>query len=59
MYLTRIEGFPMGPWVLLLVLALIAAILGFAVAAHWLFIIAVVLLVAGIVLNLTSRSSRL
>jgi hypothetical protein len=49
----------MGPWVLLLVLALVAAILGFAVAAHWLFIIAVVLLIAGIVLNLTSRSSRL
>ena len=37
----------MGPWLLLLVLALIAAILGFATAAHWLFIVAVMLLVAG------------
>lgn len=49
----------MGPWLLLLVLALIAFVLGFATAAHWLFIIAIVLLVAGVVLSLTSRASRL
>jgi hypothetical protein len=49
----------MGPWVLLLVLAVVFAILGFAGIAHWLFIVAVVLLVAGVVLALTGRASRL
>jgi uncharacterized membrane protein YtjA (UPF0391 family) len=48
-----------GPWLLLLVLALVAAVLGFASAAHWLFIVAIVLLVAGVVLSITSRASRL
>jgi hypothetical protein len=38
----------MGPWLLLLVLALVAFVLGFATAANWLFIIAVVLLLAGL-----------
>jgi hypothetical protein len=48
----------MGPWVLLLVLALIAFILGFAVAAKWLFIVAVVLVIAGAVFALVGRGSR-
>jgi uncharacterized membrane protein YtjA (UPF0391 family) len=49
----------MGPWLLLLVLALVAAVLGFAGAAYWLFIVAIVLLVAGVILGITSRASRL
>ena len=48
----------MGPWLLLLILALIAFVLGFAVAAKWLFIVAVVLLVAGVVFALVGRGSR-
>jgi uncharacterized membrane protein YtjA (UPF0391 family) len=48
-----------GPWLLLLILALIAAVLGFATAAHWLFIIAVVLLAAGLLVSLTGRRSRI
>lgn len=48
----------MGPWLLLLILALIALVLGFAVAAKWLFIVAVVLLVAGVVFALVGRGSR-
>ena len=48
----------MGPWLLLLVLAVIAAILGFATVAHWLFIVAVVLLIAGIVMLVMGRGSR-
>jgi hypothetical protein len=39
----------MGPWLLLLILALVAFVMGFAPAANWLFIIAVVLLVAGLI----------
>jgi hypothetical protein len=48
----------MGPWLLLLVLALVAFVLGFAVAAKWLFIIAVVLLIAGLVVAFTGRRGR-
>jgi uncharacterized membrane protein YtjA (UPF0391 family) len=48
----------MGPWLLLLVLALVAAVLGFATAAHWLFVVAVVLLVAGLVVTLLGRGTR-
>ena len=48
----------MGPWLLLLVLALVAFVLGFAVAAHWLFILAVVFLVVGLIMGVTSRGSR-
>ena len=47
----------MGPWLLLLVLALVAFVLGFAVAAKWLFIIAVVLLVLGILAGIRGRGS--
>jgi hypothetical protein len=49
----------MGPWLLLIVLAIIAAILGFATVAHWLFIVAIVLLVAGVIMAITGRASRL
>ena len=48
----------MGPWLLLLVLALVAFVLGFAVAAKWLFIIAVVLLVLGIFAGIRGRGSN-
>ena len=43
---------------LLLVLALVAFVLGFAVAAKWLFIVAIVLLVFGLFVGLRGRSSR-
>lgn len=36
-------------WIGLLVLALIAALIGFGTAAKWLFIIAIVLLIAGVI----------
>lgn len=49
----------MGPWLLLLVLALIAFVLGFVVAAKWLFIIAVVLLVVGLFWGFSGRRSTL
>jgi len=45
----------MGPWLLLLVLSLIAFVLGFAAAAKWLFVIAVVLLVLGLVMRVGGR----
>jgi len=41
---------------ILLILAVIAAVLGFATAAKWLFIVAVVLLVVGLVMSLAGRS---
>jgi len=49
----------MGPWLLLLILALIAFVLGFATAAKWLFIIAVVLLVIGLFWSFAGRRSTL
>jgi uncharacterized membrane protein YtjA (UPF0391 family) len=49
----------MGPWLLLLILALIAFVLGFVVAAKWLFIIAVVLLVIGLFWGFAGRRSTL
>jgi len=45
----------MGPWLLLLVLALVAFVLGFVVAAKWLFIVAIVLLVLGLIVGFTGR----
>ena len=42
-------------WLVLLILAVIAAIIGFATAAKWLFIIAVVLLLVGLVTSLAGR----
>jgi uncharacterized membrane protein YtjA (UPF0391 family) len=44
-------------WLILLVAALIAAVIGFATAAKWLFIIAVVLLVVGGISSITGRRS--
>lgn len=49
----------MGPWLLLLVLALVAFVLGFAVAAKWLFIVALVLLVLGLLAGLRGRDRSL
>ena len=46
----------MGTWLILLILAVIAAVLGFATAAKWLFIVAIVLLVVGLVMSLAGRS---
>ncbi len=48
----------MATWLILLIAALVAAVIGFATAAKWLFIIAVVLLVAGAVLSLAGRRTR-
>lgn len=39
----------MSTWVILLIAALIAAVIGFGTAAKWLFIIAVILLVVGLI----------
>jgi uncharacterized membrane protein YtjA (UPF0391 family) len=49
------EHIEMGPWLLLLILALIAFVLGFVVAAKWLFIIAVVLLIVGLLWGVGGR----
>ena len=49
----------MGPWLLLLVLALVAFVLGFAVAAKWLFIVALVLLVLGPLAGVRGRDRSL
>ena len=39
----------MSAWLILLIAALIAALIGFGTAAKWLFIIAIILLVVGLV----------
>lgn len=39
----------MALWLILLVAALVAAVIGFGTAAKWLFIIAIVLLVVGLI----------
>lgn len=39
----------MSAWLILLIAALVAALIGFGTAAKWLFIIAIVLLVVGLV----------
>ncbi len=46
----------MSAWLILLVAALIAAVIGFGTAAKWLFIIAVILLIIGAVGLITGRS---
>ncbi len=48
----------MGPWLLLLILALIAFVLGFAVAAKWLFIVAIAFLLVGLVVGTFGRGTR-
>ena len=47
----------MSTWLILLIAALIAAVIGFGTAAKWLFIIAIVLLVVGLVGLVRGRSS--
>jgi uncharacterized membrane protein len=45
----------MGPWLILLICALIAFLVGAFTAAKWLFVIAVVLLLAGLFTGYGSR----
>ncbi len=46
----------MSAWLILLIAALIAALIGFGTAAKWLFIIAIILLVVGLVGLVAGRS---
>lgn len=46
----------MALWLILLVAALVAAVIGFGTAAKWLFIVAVILLIVGAVGALMGRS---
>jgi uncharacterized membrane protein YtjA (UPF0391 family) len=39
----------MATWLILLIAALVAAVIGFGTAAKWLFIVAIVLLVVGLI----------
>jgi uncharacterized membrane protein YtjA (UPF0391 family) len=39
----------MSAWLILLIAALVAALIGFGTAAKWLFIIAIILLVVGLI----------
>ena len=48
----------MATWLILLIAALIAFVIGFGTAAKWLFIIALVLLVVGLVGLTRGRGSR-
>lgn len=48
----------MSLWIILLVAALVAAVIGFGTAAKWLFIIAVVLLVIGLIGMFFGNRSR-
>ena len=47
----------MSLWIVLLIAAVIIAILGFATVAKWLFIIAVIVLIIGLVGLVMGRSS--
>jgi hypothetical protein len=44
-----VKEYLMSVWLILLVAALIAALIGFGTAAKWLFIIAIILLVVGLI----------
>lgn len=48
----------MSAWLILLIAALVAALIGFGTAAKWLFIIAIILLVVGLVGLVSGRSRR-
>ena len=48
----------MATWLILLIAALIAFVIGFGTAAKWLFIIALVLLVVGLFSMVRGRGSR-
>lgn len=39
----------MSLWLILLIAAVVAAVIGFGTAANWLFIIAIILLVIGVI----------
>jgi len=47
----------MSLWLILLVAALVAALIGFGTAAKWLFIIAIILLVVGLIGLVAGRRS--
>jgi len=44
----------MATWLILLIAALVAAVIGFGTAAKWLFIVAVVLLLVGLFLGFSN-----
>ena len=46
----------MSAWIILLIAALVAALIGFGTAAKWLFILAVILLIVGLVGLVAGRS---
>lgn len=48
----------MSLWLIILIAAIVAAIIGFGTAAKWLFIIAVILLVVGLIGLLMGYRSR-
>ncbi len=47
----------MSLWLILLVAAVVAALIGFGTAAKWLFIIAIILLVVGLIGLVVGRRS--
>lgn len=47
----------MSLWIVLLIAALVALVIGFGTAAKWLFIVAIILLVIGAIGMFTGRSS--
>lgn len=48
----------MSLWIILLIAAVVAAVIGLGTAAKWLFIIAIVLLVVGLVSLVMGNRSR-
>jgi hypothetical protein len=48
----------MSMWIILLIAALVAAVIGFGTAAKWLFIIAIILLVVGLIGMFVGNRSR-
>lgn len=55
---TRSREINVSTWLILLIAALVAFVIGFGTAAKWLFIIAIVLLVVGLFGLLRGRGSR-
>lgn len=49
----------MSLWIILLIAALVAAVIGFGTAAKWLFIIAIILLIVGVIGLFTGNRSRI
>ncbi|MDO8308670.1 MAG: DUF1328 domain-containing protein [Actinomycetota bacterium] len=48
----------MSVWIILLIAAVVAALIGFGTAAKWLFIIAIILLVVGLISLVLGNRSR-